>query len=222
MHNNSNRADKKGELILVLGGARSGKSRFAQELALGQDLPVTYVASAVPLDAEMEQRIARHREDRPAAWETVEAPYSGDREVPILCQENRFVIWDCVTVFLSNLVFADFEGFENPASGSAAEGEGNQGVNQDRSVYQAREAEIMSRFELMLSLLEDCPGSLVIVANEVGLGIVPEYPLGRYYRDLAGRVNRLLAQKAEKVYFLIAGLPLEIKGPTFANITSDT
>ena len=80
----------------------------------------------------------------------------------------------------------------------------------------------MSRFELMLSLLEDCPGSLVIVANEVGLGIVPEYPLGRYYRDLAGRVNRLLAQKAEKVYFLIAGLPLEIKGATFANITSDT
>jgi adenosylcobinamide kinase/adenosylcobinamide-phosphate guanylyltransferase len=71
---------------------------------------------------------------------------------------------------------------------------------------------ILSRFEIMLSRLKECPGTLVVVANEVGLGIVPEYPLSRIFRDLAGRVNQLLAQKADKVYFVIAGLPLEIKG----------
>ncbi len=195
----------KGELILVLGGARSGKSSFAQGLALDQDLPVSYVASAVAIDREMEERIARHREERPNAWETVEAPYSGDREIPILCQEPRFVIWDCVTVFLSNLVFADFEDGNAESPGEENGGEETPGITQER------ETEILSRFQLMLTRIEGCPGSLVIVANEVGLGIVPEHPLGRYYRDLAGRVNRLLAQKADKVYFIIAGLPLEVK-----------
>lgn len=206
-------SQNKGELILVLGGARSGKSSLAQSLALAQDLPVTYVASAVAIDVEMEERIARHRKERPDSWETVEAPYSGDREIPIFCQEPGFVIWDCVTVFLSNLVFADFEDQGHGTGRGKTLGEEN------LEVHQGREAEILSRFELMLSRLEDCPGSLVIVANEVGLGIIPEYPLSRYFRDLAGRVNRLLAQKADKVYFIIAGVPLEIKGNIFTNLT---
>lgn len=180
-----------GELILVLGGARSGKSTFAQSLAQAQELPVTYLASALPIDEEMVRRIDKHRDSRPSLWTTVEAPYSADTEVVALCRDRQFVIWDCVTVFLTNLLLEAEE-----------EGKGDTEI----------EELILQRFETMLSCLEKCFGSLVVVANEVGLGIVPEYPLSRTFRDLAGLVNQLIARKAHKVYFVIAGLPMEIKG----------
>lgn len=180
-----------GKLILVLGGARSGKSTFAQSLAQAQELPVTYLASALPIDEEMVRRIDKHRDSRPSLWTTVEAPYSADIEAVALCRDKQFVIWDCVTVFLTNLLLE-------------AEEEGKDDAEIEELILQ--------RFVTMLSCLEKCSGSLVVVANEVGLGIVPEYPLSRTFRDLAGRVNQLLAQKAHKVYFVIAGLPIEIKG----------
>lgn len=181
-----------GELVLVLGGARSGKSSFAQALAQAQEqgLPVAYIATAIPVDGEMEKRIVKHRETRPPGWKTVEAPYSADREAAVLCQEPGFVVWDCLTVFLSNILY------QSSLAGAEPE---------------AAEAEIIFRLETMLSSLEGCPGTLVVVANEVGMGIVPEYPLGRNFRDLAGRVNQFLARKADKVYFVIAGLPVRLK-----------
>lgn len=180
-----------GEMILVLGGARSGKSAYAQKLAQSQELPVTYLASAIPLDEEMRQRIVRHRETRPKEWTTVEAPYSADKEVIALCSEKRLVIWDCITVFLTNLMLK-----------GSQEGEGPDEI----------EASILSRFQMMFSEAEGLPGTLIAVSNEVGLGLVPEYPLGRNFRDLAGRVNQLLAQQADKVFLMVAGLPLQIKG----------
>lgn len=177
-------------LILILGGARSGKSTFAQSLAQAQDLPVAYVASALPIDEEMQRRIDKHRDLRPSLWTTVEAPYSADKEVVALCRDKQFVIWDCVTVFLTNLLLEAAEEVKNDTE---------------------TEEVILQRFERMLSCLKESSGTLVVVANEVGLGIVPEYPLSRTFRDLAGRLNQLLAQKADKVYFLVAGLPMEIK-----------
>ena len=182
--------NQRGELILILGGARSGKSTFAQKLAVAQERDVTYVATALPLDEEMGRRIAKHKEGRPASWRTVEAPYSADREIPGLCEDGSFVIWDCVTVFLTNLLL-ELEERGEPA---------------DRI-----EEQLLLRFEKLLSQLEGCPGTLVVVSNEVGLGIVPEYPLGRSFRDLAGRVNQMLARQADKVFFVLAGLPIEVK-----------
>lgn len=209
---------ERGELILVLGGARSGKSTFAQRLAMSQDLPVAYVASALPLDEEMRRRIAKHQEARPAAWATVEAPYSGDREVVRLCKEKNFVLWDCVTVFLSNIFLE--------CHGMASRGNDIEEVIPTPPVpvemellgkipEETIEESIILRLEAMLCQLENCPGTLVAVSNEVGSGIVPEYPLGRDFRDLLGRVNQLLAQRADKVFFLVAGIPIEIKEHSF-------
>jgi len=208
----------RGELILVLGGARSGKSTFAQKLAMHQDLPVAYVASALPLDEEMRRRIAKHQEARPDGWATVEAPYSGDREVVRLCKEKTFVLWDCVTVFLSN-IFLECHGMADKENGIKEvilpppvplEMEPPAKIPEDTI-----EESILLRFESMLGQLETCPGTLVAVSNEVGSGIVPEYPLGREFRDLAGRVNQLLAQKADRVFFLAAGIAIEIKEHSF-------
>lgn len=181
---------RRGQFILVLGGARSGKSAFAQKLAQSQELNVTYVASALPIDEEMERRIAKHKEARPIQWATVEAPYSADTAVITACKKEQFVIWDCVTVFLSNILLECFD----------------KGLEADEA-----EALILSRFSYMLCKLEGCPGTLVAVSNEVGLGVVPEYPLGRSFRDISGRVNQILAQQADKVFFVVAGIPVEIK-----------
>jgi len=188
---NSNSLAGQGKVILVLGGARSGKSSFAQSLAMEQSLPVTYLATALPIDEEMQRRIVHHRDTRPPVWKTVEAPYSADAEVVALCREEQFVIWDCVTVFLTNLIIE-----------AKAEGKNEAEI----------EELILRRIKVMLTRLEGCCGCLVIVSNEVGLGIVPEYPLSRTFRDLTGRVNQILAKKADKVYFVIAGIPVEIKG----------
>ncbi len=181
---------REGKLILILGGARSGKSAFAQKLAQSQELPVAYVASALPLDEEMIRRIEKHKSLRPHDWLTVEAPYSADTEVVALCREKKFVIWDCVTVFLTNLLL------EQEEKGHPAE---------------RIEDNILCRFENMLSWLESSPGTLAVVSNEVGSGIVPEYPLGRTFRDLAGRVNQTFAKHADKVFFTVAGLTIDIK-----------
>lgn len=185
---------QEGKLILILGGARSGKSAFAQKLAQSQKAPVAYVASALPLDEEMVRRIDRHKKLRPHDWLTVEAPYSADTEVVTLCRGKKFVIWDCVTVFLTNLL-----------------------LEQEKKCRPADriEDDIIRRFENMLSRLEGCPGTLAVVSNEVGSGIVPEYPLGRNFRDLAGRVNQIFAKQADKVFFTVAGLPIEIKENAF-------
>ena len=185
---------QRGKLILILGGARSGKSAFAQKLAQSQELPVTYVASGLPLDEEMRRRIAKHKASRPVEWSTVEAPYSADQEVIPLCSEKKLVLWDCITVFLTNLLLE--------SSG-------------EDTVPDQVEDLILERFQSMLSRIEGCPGTLIAVSNEVGLGIVPEHPLGRGFRDLAGRVNQLLAQKADQVFFVLAGIPVEIKEGAF-------
>jgi adenosylcobinamide kinase/adenosylcobinamide-phosphate guanylyltransferase len=179
-----------GRFILVLGGARSGKSTFAQKLAQSQNLDVTYVACALPIDKEMERRIAKHKESRPIGWTTIEAPYSADTAVISACKKGQFVLWDCVTVFLSNILLDCCD----------------KGLGDDEA-----EALILRRITDMLCKLEDCPGTLVAVSNEVGLGVVPGQPLGRSFRDIAGRVNQILAQRADKVFFIIAGIPVEIK-----------
>ena len=170
-------------LTLITGGARSGKSSFAQTLCDGAE-SVTYIATARPEDDEMTERIARHRESRPASWMTVEAPI----ELPeaIENSRSRVVLVDCVTVWLSNLLF-EWRGH----TGLEVEQRSREAVSRLATASQGRH--------------------LLAVSNEVGFGIVPDTPVGRQFRDLQGFVNQQLAHSATTVYLVVSGIPLRIK-----------
>ena len=172
------------KVILVTGGARSGKSRFAEGVAEGFQPLRGYLATGQPGDAEMAQRIARHRGRRGAEWETVEEPL--ELTAALLANDGRFsvLLVDCITMWLSNLMFMS----EGGASGALL-----------------RVAGFTESFQSLKT-------PLVIVTNEVGMGIVPEHPLARSFRDLAGEANEMIAARADEVYVTISGLPLKLKG----------
>ena len=177
---------------LILGGARSGKSRHAETLARNSGLPVTVIVTAEALDAEMADRIRRHREDRPAAWRVVETPVALADALRDEAGAGRCVIVDCLTLWLMNLM-AGADALPAPLH-----------------------ADHLPRLLVERAALLDCvpnlPGQILLVANEVGLGLVPETPLGRLFRDEAGRLNQALAAVCERVTFVVAGLPLALKG----------
>jgi adenosylcobinamide kinase / adenosylcobinamide-phosphate guanylyltransferase len=164
-------------LILVLGGARSGKSRHGESLIAAAEPPWTYIATAEPGDEEMAARIKVHRDRRGSSWRTIEAP----RDIPdVLAQcRNMPVLVDCLTLWLSNLMLAH--------------------------------ADIDGEIGCLEKALVAMKGPVVLVANEVGLGIVPEHPLGRQFRDWQGILNQRMAAQADRVVLMVAGLPLVIK-----------
>jgi adenosylcobinamide kinase/adenosylcobinamide-phosphate guanylyltransferase len=169
---------------LILGGARSGKSALALRRAEAPGRParvVTWLATAEALDAEMAERIARHRAERPAAWHTVEEPVHLAQALRRCCTAEGCVVVDCLTLWLTNLV-----------------------LSADPALLEREAA-------AFLEALPALPGELVLVANEVGLGIVPDNPLGRRFRDEAGRLNQAVAALCERVTFVAAGLPLQLK-----------
>jgi len=172
------------KVILVTGGARSGKSRFAEQLTEAFEPMRGYLATGQPGDAEMAERIARHRGRRGDEWETVEEPL--EVTAALLGNEHRFnvLLLDCVTLWLSNLLF-----MEGGAAGQA-----------------------LSRVASFTETFPALKTPLIIVTNEVGMGIVPEHPLARTFRDLAGEANEMIAAKADEVYVTISGLPLKLKG----------
>jgi adenosylcobinamide kinase / adenosylcobinamide-phosphate guanylyltransferase len=165
-------------LTLVLGGARSGKSRFAEQLIAATSPPWLYIATAEALDTEMAERIAAHRARRGADWVTCEAPH----ELPavLMSAEGRPVLVDCLTLWLSNRMLA--------------------------------QADVETEVEALLRALARHKGTVVVVANEVGLGIVPENALARRFRDLQGALNQRVAAAADRVILMVAGLPIVAKG----------
>ena len=168
--------------ILVLGGARSGKSRHAEKLALAHEGPRVYVATATPDDAEMRARIEERRRRREGQrWRVVEEPVSLARALAENAAPDAFVLVDCLTLWLSNLML--------------------------------REMNVGAAVAELAELLPALPGTVCMVSNEVGLGIVPEHPLGRLFRDEAGWAHQMLAEVADEVRFMIAGLPLMLKEP---------
>lgn len=176
-----------GKLILILGGARSGKSQHAQDLAMQIGGRIAYLATAEALDDEMRTRIAAHRRARPDAWQTLERPlHVGDA---LANCDADVVILECLTLLVSNLMTALGE------SASAAPIE--DGVQRE--------------LDDLLAAWRAGTYTLIIVSNEVGMGLVPPYPLGRVYRDVLGHANQQLAQAADEVIFIIAGLPMRIK-----------
>lgn len=172
-------------LHLILGGARSGKSRHAEQLAYANGGPVCVIVTAEPLDAEMAERIRRHQADRPAAWRTVEAPLHLADALRREAKEGAVVVVDCLTLWLANLL-----GDASPE----------------------REEMLLRERNKVLELLPTLPGTVLLVANETGLGLVPETPLGRHFRDEAGWLNQAVAQRCDRVSFIAAGLPLHLKG----------
>ncbi|AJE02413.1 bifunctional adenosylcobinamide kinase/adenosylcobinamide-phosphate guanylyltransferase [Geobacter pickeringii] len=170
-------------VIFITGGARSGKSRLAEELALGFGAPLGYVATGGAGDGEMAERIARHRARRGDQWTTVEEPRALAGVLAGIDGRFNAVLVDCVTLWLSNLLFA---GDDSPLILDAVE-------------------KLTKHFPLLTT-------PLIIVSNEVGLGIVPENRLARQFRDLAGEANELIAAAADEVYVTFSGLPLKLKG----------
>jgi adenosylcobinamide kinase/adenosylcobinamide-phosphate guanylyltransferase len=167
-------------LTLILGGARSGKSRHAEALVMAAASGGTYIATAEPGDAEMAARIAEHRSRRGDFWRTVEAPLDLAPAILAAADPARPILVDCLTLWLSNLMLA----------GRVPEHEA----------------------ETLCAALRAARGPVVLVANEVGMGLVPETPLGREFRDAAGRLNQQVAALAARVVFVAAGLPLVLKG----------
>jgi adenosylcobinamide kinase/adenosylcobinamide-phosphate guanylyltransferase len=166
------------QLTLVLGGARSGKSRYAENLIAALPPPWTLVATAEAADAEMAERIAVHRLRRGKDWQTVEAPHDLSGALAAVATEAPVLV-DCLTLWLSNRMLADAD----------------------------LEAEI-ARLEVALHSRR---ASVVLVSNEVGLGIVPDNKLARRFRDLQGRLNQRMAARADRVVLMVAGLPIAVK-----------
>lgn len=185
-------------LILILGGARSGKSAFAEQWAASSGKQVVYIATATAGDKEMAERIARHRRSRPDGWQTVEEPLDLAGAVRAAGAKGEVLLLDCMTLWLSNWMAQQ--------SYTALLEEGRSSLlTYDEGALRAVDA-------LLKSLAELGPEKvLLVVSNEVGLGIVPPYPLGRVYRDTLGYVNQRLAKTAEQVYLMVAGLPVDIK-----------
>lgn len=176
---------------LILGGARSGKSRHAEQLAHNSGLAVSVIVTAEALDAEMHARIRRHQHDRPAAWRTVEAPLALAQAIRAEASEDRCILVDCVTLWLGNLM----DGTDTLPLPLDAE----------------HLPRLQSERTALLEIVPQLPGEIVLVSNEVGLGLVPETPLGRLFRDEAGRLNQALAALCERVTLVTAGLPLRLK-----------
>ncbi len=172
-----------GKIIFVLGGARSGKSAFALKTAKNSGARAAFIATSEPRDEEMRKRIEMHRKSRPAAWKTFE---TAEEVSPVLRKiKGQFgvIIVDCATLLVSNLLLNGFS-----------------------------ETQICGEFKKISRIAKQAAGAVIIISNEVGLGIVPYNALAREFRDIAGRVNQIIAREADEVFFIAAGIPLKVKG----------
>ncbi len=177
-------------LTLILGGARSGKSDYARRLAAERGDRVLYVATAEPGDDEMAARIAAHRAERPAQWQTLEAPHHIGQALRSHLSRAAVILIDCLTLLASNVIAP----LPEPVTAEAAE------------------AALNAEVDELLAAYADSAAEWIVISNEVGLGLVPPYPLGRVYRDALGRANQRLAAAADEVLFMVAGLPMRVKG----------
>jgi adenosylcobinamide kinase/adenosylcobinamide-phosphate guanylyltransferase len=168
-------------ITFILGGARSGKSRYAEGLAQHHKGQLTYIATAEVTDEEMRERIARHRAERGEKWTTIEAPLELVAALARADGASSFMLVECITLWMNNLIYHG--------------------------------KDVAGEVERLCTALARIKGRLVIVANEVGLGIVPDNVLARRFRDEAGRANQAIAEAADEVVFIAAGLPMMLKKP---------
>ncbi len=185
------------QLILVLGGARSGKSTFAEELARRSERPVAFIATATAGDTDMRDRIRRHQAARPAHWRTLEEPLNLAEAVIQAATVADVLLLDCMTLWLANWLAA----------------QGDPHIVEAAAISSRYVDSALAEVDALLAALHklDAAKTLIVVSNEVGMGIVPAYALGRIYRDVLGRVNQRLAAVAVRVYLMVAGLGVDIK-----------
>lgn len=180
------------KMTLILGGARSGKSIFAEQLATKLGEKVVYIATAEAKDPEMVARIEVHRRQRPLHWQVLEIPTQVGKQWQNNSIGADVVLLDCVTLLVTNVLLATSPDFDN--------------IDED-GVQKAVGDEV----DGLVTAVQQSNAHWLIVSNEVGLGLVPPYPLGRVYRDALGRANQQLARVADKVYFMIAGIPMQLQ-----------
>jgi len=180
-----------GELTLILGGARSGKSSFAEKLAQKLGGEVTYVATAQALDDEMANRIVNHRRMRPVEWSTREIASGVGAELHAHPPKPGTIILDCLTLLVSNLLMGVSDAEES--------------ADEDKAKELVRE-----EIDGLIRAIQSLPNHWIVVSNEVGMGLVPPYPLGRLYRDLLGWANQRLAAHAGQAVFMLAGIPMRL------------
>ena len=195
----NNKQTSASRIILIVGGARSGKSSFAERLAVNSGHSVAFIATATAGDEEMRERIARHRAARPVAWHTIEEPLDLAGAVQRASKLADVLLLDCITLWLNNLFAQEF---------------GQHGSEEEQykagKLYDEAALQEVEKLLAVAHSLE--PGkALLIVTNEVGLGVVPAYALGRLYRDTLGYVNQRLARAAERVYLMVAGIGVDLK-----------
>lgn len=178
---------------LVFGGARSGKSAYAEKLAAASGREVIYVATAQARDAEMTARIASHRQRRNPAWMTIEEPLALGAVIAKWSGPERLILVDCLTVWLSNLLFAQSQIYPDVGE-----------IIPPTCFHQERE-----RF---LHALAQAAGDVILVSNEVGMGVIPQGAISRWFVDEAGRLNQAVATCCERALWIAAGLPLMLKG----------
>jgi adenosylcobinamide kinase/adenosylcobinamide-phosphate guanylyltransferase len=174
-------------ITLLLGGARSGKSHYAQQLATKLGSRVLFVATGEALDEEMQARIAEHQKDRPKNWRTLEIPTGVGKGIEKQIGDAEVVVIDCLTLLISNLLG-------------------------DEPDYPEAEKRVLAEINELIAAMDKLDSNFVIVSNEVGMGLVPDNRLGRIYRDLLGKANQLLASHATEVYLMVACLPVQVKG----------
>lgn len=190
-----------GKLTLLLGGARSGKSSYAEKRAkgLGGD-NVLYVATSETKDNEMVERVIKHRSERPSAWVTVEAPRNIAQAIRQERSAEKIILLDCMTFLVANYLMdaaaPEDDPFDEPSS----------------DPFDAQiEAKVVADVEELIAFVKDADVEMLVVSNEVGLGVVPPYELGRAYRDILGRANQILARHAGEVLLFVAGIPMKVK-----------
>ncbi|MBN2073946.1 MAG: bifunctional adenosylcobinamide kinase/adenosylcobinamide-phosphate guanylyltransferase [Dehalococcoidales bacterium] len=175
--------------ILITGGARSGKSSYAQTLAEKSGEKVLFVATAEARDDEMRRRIETHKANRPASWTTLETPTKVGKNIRDHMGDNKVIVLDCITL-LVNAIFNEF------------------GENLDEK---KTEEAVVKEIEELIDCMKSPDRDFIIVTNEVGLGLVPANEAGRFYRDILGKANAMLAAACDEVYLMVSGLPVKIK-----------
>ncbi|MGE4283629.1 MAG: bifunctional adenosylcobinamide kinase/adenosylcobinamide-phosphate guanylyltransferase [Clostridia bacterium] len=185
-----------GKLILVTGGARSGKSTFSENKASELGKEILYVATSIPFDDEMKDRVRKHREQRPSCWDTLEVYKDLDIRIKQAYNNQHGILVDCITVMVTNILFS------------------NDDINWDTCTMQEinkLELQVKSEINKLIDVCNEFTVPMIAVTNELGMGIVPENRLARIFRDIAGRVNQQLAAAAEEVYLVVSGIPVRIK-----------
>ena len=178
-----------GKIVLVTGGARSGKSRFAEKYASKFGEKIAYIATAEVYDEEMAFRVKLHKERRPKDWTTIDAPYDAQDAIRSAGENHDMILFDCLTIYISNLILAQKD------------------FTDSKENYRVLEDKIGQ----LIKAAKEITGTVIFVTNEVGSGIVPENHLSREYRDIAGLANQFMGKAADEVYLVTCSIPVEIK-----------